>query len=132
MSYLISFEKTSNFLCVAVAGQANFDNISGVWKDIGGACAQFRCTNVLIDGILSGRPSTLDIYRTGNRIHEFGLPPGLRAAFVCEQENIARLEFHEKIVASRAIGIRIRNFVNRADAELWLSEQLCRCQVALI
>ena len=131
MSYLVSFERTPGFLCVTVAGQANFDNISGVWKDIARACKEFGCSNVLVDGILSGRPSTLDIYRTGNRIHEVGLQPGLRVAFVSDAEHIARLDFHESVIATRAIGVSIRNFVARADAEIWLAERPCSCQEAL-
>ena len=127
MTYLVSIEKTPNFLRVAAAGQANFDNISGVWKDIARACAQFGCSNVLLDSILTGRPSTLDIYRTGNRIHEFGLPPRLRVAFVCSEEDLARLEFHETIISSRVSGVRIRNFLDRTDAEIWLDEQQCTC-----
>ena len=128
MAYLVSIEKTADFLRVAATGPANFDNISGVWKEIARACAEFGCSNVLLDTILTGRPSTLDIYRTGNRIHEFGLPPKLRVAFVCDREALARLDFHERVITSRAVGVSIRNFVNRTDAELWLTEQPCACQ----
>ena len=131
MTYQISMERTACFLCVTVEGPANFENISGVWKDIAHACKELGCSNVLLDGILKGRPSTLDIYRTGNRIHEVGLPPKLRVAFVCDKESLARLDFHESVIANRAVGITIRNFLTRADAELWLGEEECGCQTTL-
>jgi hypothetical protein len=130
MPYEISIEKTAEFLRITVAGQANFDNITGVWKDIARACTEFGCSNVLLDSILSGRPSTLDIYRTGNRVHELGLPSNLRVAFVCEKESLARLDFHETVIANRAVGVSIRNFVDQTDAEQWLTEEQCDCTAA--
>jgi len=128
VAYQIAIEKTPNFICVTVDGPANFDNISGVWKDIARACTEFGCSNVLLDGILRGRPSTLDIYRTGNRIHLYGLPRDLRVAFVCTEEDLPRLSFHESVIADRAIGVTIRNFLDRVDAERWLAEAQCACQ----
>ena len=128
MPYQIAIEKTPGFIRVTVDGQANFENISGVWQDIARACKEFGCSNVLVDGILQGRPSTLDIYRTGNRIHLYGLPRTLRLAFVCTEEDLPRLAFHESVIADRAVGVTIRNFLDRADAERWLAEEPCTCQ----
>jgi len=130
MTYQISVELTPKFLRVTPSGQANFDNIYGVWRDIAQACKNFGCSNVLLDGILQGRPSTLDIYRIGNRIDELGLPPALRVAFVCERESLARLNFHQMVISNSAVGISIRNFVDRPEAELWLTEKQCTCQAA--
>jgi hypothetical protein len=85
---------------------------------------------VLRDGALPGKASILDIYRIGNRIHEFGLPPGLRVAFVCDEGNLPRLNFNETVIADRVAGVTIRNFVTRVDAECWLSEEPCNCQAS--
>ena len=128
MPYQIAIEKTPGFIRVKVDGVANFDNISGVWQDIARACTELGCSNVLLDGILRGRPSTLDIYRTGNRIHLYGLPRALRVAFVCTEDDLPRLSFHESVIADRAVGVTIRNFLDRTDAERWLAEEPCACQ----
>jgi hypothetical protein len=128
MSYQIMLEHTPEYLHVTVTGRATFEDISGVWKDIARACKEFGCSNVLRDGILQGKASLLDVYRIGNRLHEFELPSDLRVAFVCKKENLARLEFNETVITTRVTGITIRNFLDRAEATRWLAEKECTCQ----
>jgi len=128
MAYDISLEHTPEYLHVTVMGRASFDDMAGVWRDVGRACKQFGCSNVLRDGILQGRASLLDIYRIGNRMHEFDLPPRLRVAFVCNKENLPRLEFNQTVIANRVTGMTIRNFIDRTEAKRWLTEKQCRCQ----
>ena len=130
MAFQISLQYSPDYLQVTVVGQANFDDICSVWREIARACKAFGCSNVLRDGALPGKASILDIYRIGNRIHEFGLPPGLRVAFVCDEKNLPRLNFNEAVIADRVTGVTIRNFVNRVDAERWLIEEPCRCQAS--
>jgi len=130
MAYEISIDHTPNYLHVSVSGQATFDDISGVWKDIAQACKEFNCSNVLRDGVLQGRASILDIYRVSNRMDDFDLPPRLRVAYVCEDTIRPRLDFYETVIANRVAGVTIRNFTNRIEAERWLAEEQCGCQSA--
>ena len=131
MAYEISVQYKPEFLHVTVCGQANFDEICGVWKDIARACKKFGCSNVLRDGILKGQASVLDIYRVGNQLDTFGLPPRLRVAFVCEEEYLPRLNFNETVLANRVVGVAVRNFLSRTEAERWLAEEPCKCQAPL-
>ena len=130
MALQISFEYSPDYLQVTAVGKANFDDICSVWREIARACKEFGCSNVLRDGALPGKASILDIYRIGNRIHEFGLPSRLRVAFVCDEENLPRLNFNEAVIADRITGVTIRNFVDRVIAERWLIEEPCGCQAS--
>lgn len=122
VTYHISIKKTDVFLYVRVEGEANFNNIFGVWKDIAEACKKFKCSRVLRDGILSGQASMLEIFHIGERAHEIELPAKFKMALVCKEKDLERLDFHETVIANRVIGVTTRNFLNRREAELWLSE----------
>jgi hypothetical protein len=121
VAYQITIESTPRYLHVRVTGENSRAAVLGYLAEVNRACAERRCTNVLIEEDLRG-PSLdmLEIFRmVADRAGAPDVTP-LRVAFVDvnPEHDTSRMQFAENVAVNR--GLQLRVFARAAEAAAWL------------
>jgi hypothetical protein len=118
-AYRLAFEDRPGHLHVLVTGDKDsFETTMAAVTEIAGVCLARRVTKLLVEHDISGKLSTLDVFKIASRLPD--LYQGVHVAFVVHQAQIPdNPEFLENVARNR--GAQGRLFADAREAEAWLS-----------
>ncbi len=122
MSYSLNIEFKEQYLHVTVNGENTLANVLSYLEEVYEACIQYRCSNILIEEMLTG-PSlyTFDIFVVVTKNFSKAKSVGLRLAYVdMNTEHSKRgLKFAENLAHIRGVNVRLF-YNNTIEAVVWL------------
>lgn len=123
MSHSVNIEFKEQYLHVTVNGENTLANVLSYFEQIYAACIQYRCSNVLIEELLTGpNLDTFDIFVVITKNFNRAKTLGLRLAYVdMNTEHSKRgLKFAENLSHIRGVNVRIF-YYSTEEAIAWLT-----------
>jgi len=116
--YTIMSEDRPGYHYVHISGPESFDAAVLFWEKLALQARQASLKRILIEDLVTGRLSTLEIHRLSEIISR--LFSGVKVAFLdSKKETFEDNKFGETVVRNRAGLIRL--FSSMEEAELWLT-----------